>query len=120
MSEEKKTTKKAQEAKAEEEGVVTAPASEIPSAAVVTAAQVGIFVYIGPSLPNGLMKKGSVFKGTKAEVLKHFENITAKYPEVAQLLIAGDKLAEAKARVKTGGNLLTNSYTKLVDRIKNK
>lgn len=123
MSEEtkaKKTAEKAQEVEAVQEDVVTTPAAEIAPAAVTTAEQTGIFVYVGPNLPNGLLKMGSVFKGTRSEVLKHLENVTAKYPEAARLLIASDKLAEAKARIQTGGNLLASDYTKLLANIKNK
>ena len=123
MSEEtkvKKTAEKAQEVEAVADEVVTAPAPEVAPAAVVTAEQTGTFVYIGPNLPNGLLKMGSVFKGTRSEVLKHLENVTAKYPEAAQLVVSSDKLAESKVRLQNGGNLLASNYAKLVAGIKNK
>ena len=123
MSEEtkaKKTVEKAQETEVAQDEVVTTPAPEVVPAAVVTAEQAGTFVYIGPNLPNGLLKMGSVFKGTRSEVLKHLEHVTAKYPEAAQLVVSSDKLAESKVRLQNGGNLLASNYTKLVTSIKNK
>ncbi len=120
MSEEKKTTKKTQETSSGAAEVVTASTEESPCAAVVTAEQKGIFVYIGPSLPNGVLKKGSVFKGTRSEVLKHLKVVADKYPDVEQLLVASEKLAESKSRIQEGGNLLAVTYGKLAAGMKNK
>ena len=123
MSEEtktKKTSGKTQEVEAVQDEVVTTPTSETITATVVTAEQVGTFVYIGPNLPNGLLKMGSMFKGTRSEVLRHLENVTAKYPEAVQLLVTSDKLSEARLRIQNGGNLMASNYAKLVASIKNK
>ena len=123
MSEEtkaKKTVEKAQEAEVAQDEVATTPAPEVVPAAVVTAEQAGTFVYIGPNLPNGLLKMGSMFKGTRSEVLRHLENVTAKYPEAVQLLVTSDKLSEARLRIQNGGNLMASNYAKLVASIKNK
>lgn len=122
MSETKarKATEKPLKSEAAQSEVVTTPSAENATAAVVTTEEKGIFVYIGPSLPKGLLKKGSAFKGTRAEVLKHLDTVTAQYPEAALLLVTTDKLADAKARILKGGNLLSNSYSKLLDKTKTK
>lgn len=121
MSEDtKKTTKKAEEVAEVVGDEVTAPVEKVPEEPVVTAEKADTFVYIGPNLPRGLLKKGSVFNGTRSQVLKHLENVTAAYPEVASLLVTSDKLADAKVKLQTGGNLLASNFTKLAGRIKNK
>lgn len=116
----KKAAEKAEEAVEAQNDEVTTAVSKTPENVVVTAEKQDTFVYLGPNLPKGLLKNGAIFNGTRSEVLKHLESITAAYPEVGKLIVVSEKLPEAMTRLQTGGNLLSNDYAKLQDRIKNK
>ena len=121
MSEDtKKTTKKAEEAAKTVCDEVAAASVKVAEETVVTAEKPDTFVYVGPNLPKGLLKKGSVFNGTRTEVMKHLENVTAAYPEISALLVTSDKLPDAKVKLQTGGNLLASNFARLVERTKNK
>lgn len=72
-----------------------------------------IFVYVGPSLPNGQLKKSTIFKCSREEALKYLEPVTEKYPEVVHLLVSIDQMADARGRISQGGNLMAMSYAKL-------
>lgn len=77
------------------------------------AAEVGFCVYIGPTIA-GAIQNGTIFRGTRHEVLTSVENITDKYPLVATLIVAGDTLAQDRLKVKNPGNLLYVNYQKLM------
>lgn len=111
----KKPDKTAEE-KTTKDDVVTAPASETAAETVVTAEKVATYIYVGPSIPKGRLKKGSVFRGTHSAVLKHLGDIITAYPEVRDMIVTSDMLSDAKARLLGGGNLLSESYKALQDR----
>ena len=77
------------------------------------AAEVGFCVYIGPTIA-GVIQSGTIFRGTRSEVLATAAGITEKYPMVATLIVAADTLAQDRIKVKTPGNLLYVNYHKLV------
>ncbi len=77
-----------------------------------------IHVYIGPSLPDGRLKAGTVFKGQKTEVLKHLEAATTKHPEVISLIVPVGEVASAKRKLQAGDSLLSEKYKALQKRIK--
>lgn len=116
----KKAAENVQDSVETQDEVITTPAAKVVPAEVVTTEKTEIFVYVGPNLPNGLLNMSSVIKGTRAEVLKHLEPITAKYPEVPSLLVAVEQLADARARIRKGGNLMAANYEKLVAAIRKK
>lgn len=74
----------------------------------------GFCVYIGPSIV-GLMQNGTVYRGTKPEVLKRNDVAAAveKRPLVASLIVSGDTLAADRIKVNTPGNLLYVNYRRL-------
>lgn len=117
-SKNKKAAEKAHNANSVQDDKNTVPYEEKPKPAVVTAEQPGIFVYAGPNIPNGLLKTGSVFKGTITEVLKHLEPVTSIYPEAAALLVSCDRLSEAQARIRAGGNYMARCYISLMNQKK--
>ena len=78
------------------------------------------FVYVGPSLPKGRLKKGTIFRGTKAMVLKHLEPVISEYPEVQGLLVTSDKLGKARELLRIGGNFMSVTYDKLTNKFNNK
>lgn len=72
----------------------------------------GFYMYIGPNL-KGLMETGTILRGTKEEALvKAAQAIEAK-PLVKTLIVPGDKLPEARLKVKKPGNRLFEAYKEL-------
>ena len=88
------------------------PAAKKSAAVQKPAAEVGFCVYIGPTIA-GVIQSGTIFRGTKKEVLKSVANTTERYPLVASLIVTGDTLAQDRIKVKTPGNLLYVNYHKL-------
>lgn len=74
-------------------------------------------VYIGPSLPAGLLKTNKIVIGTKEEIKKELAAVLEKYPLVEKMLVPVEKLAEKKDKAKTAGNILNKYYTDIVSAI---
>ena len=74
----------------------------------------GFCVYIGPTIV-GLAQNGTIYPGPKQQVKQSPELalVAEKYPLAADLLVDGEKLAEARAKVREPGNLLNNKYKQL-------
>lgn len=74
----------------------------------------GFCVYIGPTIV-GLAQNGTIYPGTKqqAKMSPELALLMEKYPLAADLLVDGEKLAEARALLKNQGNLLNNKYKQL-------
>lgn len=75
----------------------------------------GFCMYIGPTLA-GVIQTGTVYTGSKQQVIASPElvPVLAKYPLAADLLVDGEKLAEARAKLKRRDNLLSEKYARLV------
>ncbi len=74
-------------------------------------------VYVGPSLPRGLLKQNSIFVGTREEVEKSLEEVISKYPMAGKMLVPVSKLAEAKVKIASKGNILYKYYADIVSLI---
>ena len=74
-------------------------------------------VYVGPSLPRGLLKQNSIFVGTREEVEKSLEEAMKKYPMAKNMLVPVSKLAEAKVKIASKGNILHKYYADIVSLI---
>ncbi len=74
-------------------------------------------VYVGPSLPRGLLKQNSIFVGTREQVEKSLEEATKKYPMAGKMLVPVSKLAEAKIKIASQGNILHKYYADIVSLI---
>ena len=72
-----------------------------------------IYAYIGPSI-RGVIQKGSIYAGSKAEVEETLESAIQKYPRIRSLLVSGDTLAADRISVKTPGTRLNADYKKLL------
>lgn len=74
----------------------------------------GFCVYIGPTIV-GLAQNGTIYPGTKqqAKMSPELALLMEKYPLAADLPVDGEKLAEARAKVREPGNLLNNKYKQL-------
>ncbi len=71
-----------------------------------------VYVYIGPSI-RGMIISGSIWRGTKKQVLSLLSDVVEKYPRVERLIVPSDTLAEARKKVKIEGNSLSNAYRNL-------
>lgn len=78
--------------------------------------EAGFCVYIGPTIV-GLIQTGTIYQGGKKQAAASPElaMVMAKYPLAADLLVDGEKLAEARAKLKRPGNLLHNKYQQLIN-----
>lgn len=74
-------------------------------------------VYVGPSLPRGLLKQNSIFVGTREQVEKSLEEVISKYPMAGKMLVPVSKLAEAKVKIASKGNILYKYYADIVSLI---
>ena len=74
-------------------------------------------VYVGPSLPRGMLKQNSIFVGTWEEVEKSLEEAMKKYPMAKNMLVPVSKLAEAKVKIASKGNILHKYYADIVSLI---
>lgn len=75
------------------------------------------FVYLGPSV-RGVIQHGQIFPGKKEAVEAFLARKIAKYPRIKTLLVRGDKLAEARIRIRQCGNYLSESYRLFADELK--
>lgn len=74
----------------------------------------GFCVYIGPTIV-GFAQNGTIYPGTKqqAKMSPELALLMEKYPLAADLLVDGEELAEARAKVREPGNLFNNKYKQL-------
>ncbi len=71
-------------------------------------------IYVGPQLPRGRLKTNTIFEGgSREEILASPElaEVMKRYPLVKNMLVPVSKLAEAKQKIKAGGNALHKFYT---------
>lgn len=73
----------------------------------------GLSVYLGPSI-RGVIQSGTIFNGTKAEMIAFYSAQIEKYPLIRTLIVTDKTLAEDRIRVKTPGNALYVNYHKLL------
>lgn len=74
----------------------------------------GIFcAYLGPSLP-GIIQSGTLYSGTKEQVVKSLSAAVERNPLIAELIVTGETFVEDRIKVKTPGNRLYVYYNKLV------
>lgn len=101
-------------AAAETPATETDAGTETAAGAAVPA---GIWVYIGPSL-RGLVATGKLYRGTRAEALEQAAAILARAPEAGRLIVPGKALTQARARARTPGNALYETYQALAKKEK--
>lgn len=71
-----------------------------------------VYVYIGPSV-QGFVQTGSIYYGTRKEVLEKLKNAIEKYPKIKQLVVLDTDIVSAKEKIKQGNNSLANAYKTL-------
>lgn len=77
----------------------------------------GFCAYIGPTI-RGVIQHGTIYEGSKRDALKSPALCRAvdTYPEIANMLVPGDALAEARKKINTPGSLLYVRYRELAAR----
>lgn len=78
-----------------------------------------MFVYVGPTLPNGQLKENSVFRGIFTDILKYLANVLEQYPQAAKLIVPTHKLGTFSVKVKTPGNIANKYYNDIVSAMRN-
>jgi len=63
------------------------------------------FVYIGPTIKSAV-QHNTIIEGNREEVERKLAAAIEKYPPIAQLLVSGNDLAEARKQIKQPGNRL--------------
>lgn len=77
----------------------------------------GFCVYLGPTITN-VVQSGTVYSGSKENVLENISEAVKKYPLIATLVVTDKTLSADRVKVKTPGNILYVNYNKLVKGIK--
>ena len=74
----------------------------------------GFSAYIGPNLP-GIIQTGTIYPVGKKQALEREDVKLAldKKPGIAELIVEGDELAEARIKVKIPGEALCKKYQAL-------
>jgi len=77
--------------------------------------QAGTYVYIGPSIPRGIVKENSIYRGKFSEICTCLGRDIEKYPKIKLLIVPVERLAEQKQRLVNGGNAVSNTYRELYE-----
>ena len=74
-------------------------------------------VYIGPQLPNGLLKTNTTIIGTDEEIEEGLKDAFEKYPLVKRMLVPVNEVAAKKVEVETKGKILNKYYTDIMSQV---
>ena len=74
-------------------------------------------VYLGPSI-RGVIQKGTIYPGSRREVVESIDSAIQKYPRIRNLLVSGETLVTDRIQVKTPGTRLFTEYKKLAAEVK--
>ena len=72
------------------------------------------FVYIGPSLPGGLLKKNAVLIGEFEQITAYLAPVLEQYPQAERLLYPVEKAGYAMKKAQAQGNIVHKCYADLV------
>lgn len=94
---------------------VTAPAKAKTTSKAATqkseaTTQKETYIYVGPTLPDGSLRKNQTLRGTRDEVLVYLAPQIAKYPQVKRLIVPVSGLAKEKRRIEAGDNAVGQAY----------
>ena len=86
----------------------------VPKSAAVTVKDDGVSAYLGPNMP-GIIQTGTIYPCAKVKALERDDVKLAleKKPGIAELIVDGDELAEARIKVNTPGEGLYRKYMAL-------
>lgn len=72
----------------------------------------GFYCYIGPGI-TGLIQHGAIFRGTRKEALSAADEAIRRNPLIETLIVSGNRLPEARLKVKKPGNALYMNYQRV-------
>lgn len=72
----------------------------------------GFYCYIGPGI-TGLIQHGAIYRGTRQAALSAAARAIKQQPLVKTLIVPGDKLPEARLKVKSPGSALYQNYRRV-------
>ena len=75
----------------------------------------GVYVYLGPSI-RGVIQSGTIYHDTRQHIKDRLQYAIAKYPNIDTLIVADTDIADAKAKIKKGGNAMSHAYKALTER----
>lgn len=115
MAKTKENTATEETAEATETAVetATAPAKAKTGSKAATQkskAVVETYIYVGPTLPDGSLRKNQTLRGTRDAVLAYLASQIAKYPQVQRLIVPVSGLAKEKRRIEAGDNAAAQAY----------
>lgn len=72
----------------------------------------GFYCYIGPSI-TGLIQHGTIYRGSRNAALSAAAAAIERNPLIKTLIVSGDRLPEARLKVKKPGNALYKNYQRV-------
>lgn len=75
------------------------------------------YVYLGPSI-RGVIQKGTIYPGSRQDVIGVLDSAIQKYPRIRNLLVSGETLVTDRIQIKTPGTRLFTEYKKLVAEVR--
>ena len=91
----------------------TTGAADTPEPRVERSTADSFYCYIGPSI-TGLIQHGAIYRGTRKKAMAAAAAAIEKYPLIKTLIVSGDKLPEARLKVKKPGNALYKNYQRIL------
>lgn len=74
-------------------------------------------VYLGPSI-RGVVQNGTIYSGTKEEILEFLAPAIEKYPRIADLICPGTDLPRNRILIRTKGNYLYETRRRFIAELK--
>lgn len=91
----------------------TTGAADTPEPKVERSTADSFYCYIGPSI-TGLIQHGAIYRGTRKKAMAAAAAAIEKYPLIKTLIVSGDKLPEARLKVKKPGNALYKNCQRIL------
>lgn len=77
-----------------------------------------IYVYIGPSLPNGALKSNTTLNGSLEEIKEHYKVELEKYPKMINFIVTTGQLGKYKKSMQDSKSFVSNLYKEIEKQIK--
>lgn len=75
--------------------------------------EAGVFIYVGPTI-RGVIQEGTVYAGTRADVLSRVSAAVDAIPGVADLIVPAENVSAVRHQIKHGTNLYSIAYRKVL------
>lgn len=91
------------------EAVSESVTEEIQPVSEPTPEEKGVWIYIGPNV-RGIATNGSIFFGTKSNVLEKLPAGWKKYPQIERLIVSDAAVARAREQISEGKGGISVAY----------